>query len=287
MGDQEGDLIRISANLQQASLSRFIARALPTFGRKADPPPYDSFSIESSLFNVNVSQACFVAMNDDFFFTAPHSTSDLYSPLYGPVIPLSISEADAAQPVLNETVKVFNPARWNLWRTGGLIGANSIGGLSCNHEGEALMRSNWMIGRSRACLLSRCSLLTTFPFTRRSTGARFGLRPRPATMHVPKPLLLPILSEVSTIWGQNYFSKSTRRRFREDAKRRPGDFHAIWLGTHYLLERSRESLLWTFTVAKMGQEADIKGVWEEKERRILRDLWDVDTREEVSLECLI
>lgn len=166
MGGQEGNLVRISANLQQASLSR--SRCVLS----ADYDPKTrltfrllvSFSIESSLFNVNVSQACFVAMNDDFFFTAPHSTSDLYSPIYGPVIPLSISEADAFQPVVNETVKQFNPARWNLWRTGGLIGANSIGGLSCNHEGEALMRSNWMIGQScERAFSSRCSLLTYLP----------------------------------------------------------------------------------------------------------------------------
>lgn len=74
------------------------------------------------------------------------------------------------------------------------------------------------------------------------------------------------------------FAYSTRRRFREierstsDASR-VGDLHASWLGQLFLVERARESMLWTWAVARLGGEG---GTWGERERSEVRGVFGLD-----------
>lgn len=85
------------------------------------------------------------------------------------------------------------------------------------------------------------------------------------------------MHEVALIWGKDHLSRSTTRRFREDGRTMPGDYNPVWLTETLLTERAREAMLWTWAVAKLGEEADIKGTWGHKENMYLRRLFGVTT----------
>lgn len=129
--------------------------------------------------------------------------------------------------------------------------------VSCNHEFSSLGRSNYLISK------------------------RFGFRPRATLLHIPKPLLQPILQESALIWASE-FKGSTKRRFREDGRILPGDFNPVWLGETLLVERGREAMLWTWAVVKMGQGSRYPGHWEREEYELLRKVLKVDEFEMVS-----
>lgn len=84
--------------------------------------------------------------------------------------------------------------------------------VSCNHEGSALSRSNFILSQ------------------------RFGTKWRPVLTHFAKSFTKGIMQEVAIIWADE-LKKSTRRRFREDGLHLPGDYHASFLGTNLLVRQ--------------------------------------------------
>lgn len=105
------------------------------------------------MFNLELPSPAHVQMQDDFFLVGAHAPSDFYSALYGPVLPTTLSENGSR--ALSDRAMRLDPTRWNLWfPEGGLVGARPRGLPSCDHEWEALLRSNWLIG---ACLPSSAS----------------------------------------------------------------------------------------------------------------------------------
>lgn len=235
-----------------ASRAEVLAASLPTF---------NSFSIEANLFNVPDLAPRFVYLNDDFFLTAPHSLADFHSPrsILGPLMPLIFAERNYTFP----PPPPKENSGWIAWFTQssppfqppccGFINSPPQIDLSCNHEWSSLARSNHLLGK------------------------RFGHRHRPSHMHIPKPLLTPIMHEVAIIWGRDHLGRSTRRRFREDAKAQPGDYNAVWLSETLLTERSREAMLWSWAVAKLGQEAAVEGTWGHAENVYLRRMMGCET----------
>jgi 3-O-alpha-D-mannopyranosyl-alpha-D-mannopyranose xylosylphosphotransferase len=92
-------------------------------------------------------------------------------------------------------------------------------------------------------------LLTIASYASR-TGHRFGHRKRMGLQHIPKVFSRAALEESAQIWAAD-FAHSSRRRFREvergpSEESRVGDLHATWMANELMVERSRESMLWTW-----------------------------------------
>ncbi|KAG8835051.1 hypothetical protein FRC18_001098 [Serendipita sp. 400] len=85
---------------------------------------------------------------------------------------------------------------------------------------------------------------------------RFGYRSRPYMIHVAKTLSPAILSEINSIWPAE-FAETASHRFRGQR-----DVYTTFLHGHYLVERWRELLLWSWCVAKIGKDDDS---WEEED----------------------
>lgn len=83
---------------------------------------------------------------------------------------------------------------------------------------------------------------------------RFGKRSRPYTVHEPKTFNTKLLREMRMMWADQ-FRITTEDRFRSEEVDRPGA-NTHFLMAHYLVERHREALLWSFIVAKMDENGD-------------------------------
>jgi hypothetical protein len=77
-------------------------------------------------------------------------------------------------------------------------------------------------------------------------------------IHVAKTLSPAILQEVSTTWPEEFLETSSHR-FRGQR-----DVYTTFLHGHYLIERWRELLLWSWVVGKIGKDDD---TWGEEERQ--------------------
>ncbi|KAF7368693.1 hypothetical protein MVEN_00193800 [Mycena venus] len=93
---------------------------------------------------------------------------------------------------------------------------------------------------------------------------RFGTRKRPYMHHNARALSLPLLHEVSLAFGGE-----------------PNEFevNTIFISTHYVIERHREALLWSWVVGKWGAEyggmlnrPQKLRMWEEADRRTENDV---------------
>ncbi|EPS98615.1 hypothetical protein FOMPIDRAFT_59328 [Fomitopsis schrenkii] len=81
---------------------------------------------------------------------------------------------------------------------------------------------------------------------------RFGARHRPYVMHEAKIVSAPILAELETIWPAA-FERSASHLFRETAgPGTPPDINTLLLHAHFIIERAREALLWSWAVGKVG-----------------------------------
>ncbi|KAF9517786.1 hypothetical protein BS47DRAFT_1325910 [Hydnum rufescens UP504] len=89
---------------------------------------------------------------------------------------------------------------------------------------------------------------------------RFGARYRPYSAHQARALSVSIMRELTSIWAEQ-INATASRPFR-GTSHGLGDLYMSFLATHFIVERWREALLWTFVVAKIGS-AD--GVWGEAE----------------------
>jgi 3-O-alpha-D-mannopyranosyl-alpha-D-mannopyranose xylosylphosphotransferase len=93
-------------------------------------------------------------------------------------------------------------------------------------------------------------MLLTIASSASRTGHRFGHRKRMGLQHIPKVFSRAALEESAQIWAAD-FAHSSRRRFREvergpSEESRVGDLHATWMANELMVERSRESMLWTW-----------------------------------------
>ena len=75
-------------------------------------------------------------------------------------------------------------------------------------------------------------------------------------VHVAKTLSPAILQEIGTIWSDE-FTDTASHRFRGQR-----DVYTTFLHGHYLVERWREILLWSWVVGKHGREDDAWGATE-------------------------
>lgn len=82
---------------------------------------------------------------------------------------------------------------------------------------------------------------------------RFGKRSRPYMIHVAKTLSPAILREVSEIW-RDEFLDTAGHRFRGQR-----DVYTTFLHGHYIVERWRELLLWSWVVGRNGLDNDSLG----------------------------
>lgn len=95
--------------------------------------------------------------------------------------------------------------------------------------------------------------------------ARFGQRDRPYLVHQAKTISRPLLSEVASIWAEELQSTASSR-FRGQGS----EVNTLFLATHYIFERHREALLWSYFVARMDSSGT--GKYNQKDRlAILKD----------------
>ncbi|KAJ7779505.1 hypothetical protein DFH07DRAFT_730162 [Mycena maculata] len=98
---------------------------------------------------------------------------------------------------------------------------------------------------------------------------RFGLRKRPYMQHNPRALSLPLMHEMSLAFG-SYFAATPLSQFRGSHKA-PGELevNTIFMATHFVIERHREALLWSWIVGKWGGQRGVldrelkRGMWRE------------------------
>jgi hypothetical protein len=88
-------------------------------------------------------------------------------------------------------------------------------------------------------------------------------------MHNARAFSLPLLHEASLAFGQ-YFSATPLSHFRGSIDTPPDlEVNMMFLGSHFVIERHREALLWSWIVAKWGSTngmldtADKAKMWEE------------------------
>ncbi|PWN47162.1 hypothetical protein IE53DRAFT_335873 [Violaceomyces palustris] len=163
-------------------------------------PTFNSMAVEAMLGDEPGLSEHFIYSNDDFFFLSDLSTSDFYSPLYGPVLRMDANLLVTGDP------------------------QPSQGG-----EGEwpALFRSAHLLDQ------------------------RFGRRKRPYVAHVQRSLSKPLLLEMRMVWAKE-FHLSGLERFRG----RGPSLATQFLAYHFVIERHREALLWSFFLLKLDGDAD-------------------------------
>ncbi|KZT00163.1 uncharacterized protein LAESUDRAFT_764853 [Laetiporus sulphureus 93-53] len=91
---------------------------------------------------------------------------------------------------------------------------------------------------------------------------RFGRRYRPYVAHEAKVASRALLHEMATIWPES-FAASATHPFRETANG-DGDVNAFFMHAHFIVERAREALLWSWVVGRVGA---LNGTWGEAEAR--------------------
>ncbi|PCH40329.1 hypothetical protein WOLCODRAFT_136778 [Wolfiporia cocos MD-104 SS10] len=104
-------------------------------------------------------------------------------------------------------------------------------------------------------------------------SARFGQRHRPYVYHEAKVVSVAILNELETVWPEA-FARSASHPFRETmGPGAPSDINTMLLHAHYIVERAREALLWSWVVARIGPTDDLWG--ENQARRAWEELGGV------------
>ncbi|WWC86837.1 uncharacterized protein L201_001716 [Kwoniella dendrophila CBS 6074] len=106
---------------------------------------------------------------------------------------------------------------------------------------------------------------------------RFPSRRRMYLHHLPKIQSKSILHEAVTMFKEE-LSVSSTREFRE-SKKGKGDIEMAWLTTNLRIERWRESLLWSYIIAKIGAQQN--GYWNNQSRLDFINLMGI-TNEHIS-----
>ncbi|KAI0345638.1 hypothetical protein BDW22DRAFT_1481867 [Trametopsis cervina] len=111
---------------------------------------------------------------------------------------------------------------------------------------------------------------------------RFGSRARPYVLHEAKSVSLSIVKELSVMWAEP-FAAAVQHPFRETVSG-SGDVSMLFLMSHFMVERWREALLWSWAVARNGGFND---QWTEQ---IMRGAWQqlgVGTDREIHVKSVI
>lgn len=84
----------------------------------------------------------------------------------------------------------------------------------------------------------------------RYTGKRFGARRRPYTTHTAKSVSTGVMKELARVWHAELTVTASHpfRGMREGHS----DVYVMFLFSHFLVERWREGLLWSWAVGKIG-----------------------------------
>ncbi|KIW12645.1 hypothetical protein PV08_09923 [Exophiala spinifera] len=181
-------------------------------------PTFNSLTIENQLFNTPSNTDFLYALSDDMLLGKKHSASDIYSPLFGPVMGFKNNAYSTTQPP-NE------------------VDAHRFG------EKPYLIYTSWLLNR------------------------RFGIRKRKGQGHFGHALSRSIMKEaISSFPGPEL--QSACKRFRGE----PGFQLYSWYATfHYLIERHREALLWSYIMLRSDVDEDGSLSWEERQT-VMQDL---------------
>ncbi|KAJ7064862.1 hypothetical protein C8F01DRAFT_777653 [Mycena amicta] len=128
---------------------------------------------------------------------------------------------------------------------------------------------------------------------------RFGSRKRPYVQHNARAMSLPLMHEAALVFG-DYFAHTPLSQFRGSHKV-SGEFevNTIFLTTHFVVERHREALLYSWVVLKWGGESGVldaeakNGMWKdlggEEEADVVQydQRADRTTSEDVELNLLM
>lgn len=116
--------------------------------------------------------------------------------------------------------------------------------------------------------LVRNSFLRRLPFAQTiPIGQRFGTRQRPYVLHEAKAGSVSLLHEMGLMWSSQ-FRETATHPFREKASGN-ADPSMMFMLAHFVVERWRETLLWSFIVAKHGALDDgwtrrsLEGAWKD------------------------
>ncbi|KAG9119574.1 hypothetical protein FRC07_005346 [Ceratobasidium sp. 392] len=90
-------------------------------------------------------------------------------------------------------------------------------------------------------------------FSNRLLSDRFGSRRRPYVIHEAKALKRSLIAEISLIWSSE-LAVTSSHPFRTDPLLR--DAHMGFIAAHFVVERWREGLLWSWIVARLGGAND-------------------------------
>ncbi|KAG8710670.1 hypothetical protein FRC08_016864 [Ceratobasidium sp. 394] len=90
-------------------------------------------------------------------------------------------------------------------------------------------------------------------FSNRLLSDRFGSRRRPYVVHEAKAFKRSLIAEISLIWSSELAATSSHP-FRTDPLLR--DAHTGFIAAHFMVERWREGLLWSWVVARLGGPND-------------------------------
>ncbi|KAI0323660.1 hypothetical protein GY45DRAFT_553660 [Cubamyces sp. BRFM 1775] len=104
---------------------------------------------------------------------------------------------------------------------------------------------------------------------------RFGARRRPYVVHEAKAVSFAILQELALVWPEE-LAETGSHAFRETEAGK-GDFYQMFIHAHYIIERAREALLWTWIVGRIGKLDDTWGP--EEAERAWRELGGSDSEE--------
>ncbi|KAF9019371.1 hypothetical protein BDZ89DRAFT_1043931 [Hymenopellis radicata] len=110
---------------------------------------------------------------------------------------------------------------------------------------------------------------------------RFGNRKRSYIRHNARSFSLPLMHEASMAYA-DFFSWTPLSRFRGSHGTPPEiEVNTVFLSTHFVIERHREALLWSWIVAKWGGENGILDT--EKKAAMWREVGGSDEAEEIPI----
>ncbi|ETN45742.1 uncharacterized protein HMPREF1541_09575 [Cyphellophora europaea CBS 101466] len=191
---EKSDAHNIQVVAQEDFFDKTTAACLPTF---------NSLTIENQLFNVPSNADHFFALSDDMLLGAQHSPSDIFSPLFGPVMGFKTNGYSTVSPPTEQDARRFG-------------------------EKPYLIYTSWLLNR------------------------RFGIRKRKGQSHFGHSLSRSIMREAISSFPRPEL-RSACKRFRGE----PGFQLYSWYVTfHYLIERHREALLWSYLMLRSDVDGD-------------------------------
>ncbi|KPI41667.1 3-O-alpha-D-mannopyranosyl-alpha-D-mannopyranose xylosylphosphotransferase [Cyphellophora attinorum] len=174
-------------------------------------PTFNSLTIENQLFNVPSDADQLFALSDDMLLGARHAPSDIYSPLFGPVMGFKNNGYSTTSPPTQQDAQRFG-------------------------EKPYLIYTSWLLNR------------------------RFGIRKRKGQSHFGHSISRKVMREALTSFPRPEF-RSACKRFRGEGFQ----IYSWYVTFHYLIERHREVLLWSYLVLRSDLDGDGVLSWPERQ----------------------